>query len=111
MSQAPYPYQPQYPLSHETYQVHQGFIGAQARHIFENYFILALVFAITIMMVMYRRNPPFMQEETTETWLEGKPDKKKLLLLGIVVFTFVSLGPLLSEMLLETHMLYKMMVG
>lgn len=93
---------PQEPVSH-------GFIGTQARHIFENYFVLALTFSVAIMVFMYKRNPPFIQEETSETWLEGRPDPKKLLLLGIATFAFVSFGPLISDMLLETHMLYKML--
>ena len=69
----------------------------QAREFLENYFVLSLVLSLTIMVILWSKNPPFIQQETDSPELQGEPDLKKLILTGIAAFLFVIVGPFFSD--------------
>jgi len=82
-------------------------LAAQAQNLFENYFIIAALVSLTVMVILYKQNPPIVQSQAEEEWLEGDPNKQKIIMVGIVAFIFASLGPLLSDMLFQSHVLMK----
>ena len=82
-------------------------LAAQAQNLFENYFIIAALVSLTVMVILYKQNPPIVQSQAEEEWLEGDPNKQKIMMVGILAFIFASLGPLISDMLFQSHVLMK----
>lgn len=84
-------------------------VANHAQQLFENYFLIALVVALAVMVILYTKNPPLIQEAATEAWIEGKPNKKKIFLAGVTSFIFASFGPFLSEMIFESRSLINLL--
>ena len=83
-------------------------VGNHLTQLFENYFVLALALALTVTVILWKRNPPCIQQSHKDPLQQMPPDKRKLIAVAIAAFGFVTLGPLLSDLVFSGWSWYKM---
>ena len=81
----------------------------QVVEVLENYFVLSLVLSFTIMVILWSKNPPFIQEENEPPELVGEADPYKLLISGIAAFVFLSMGPFVSDFIFSPWLLSRLL--
>lgn len=67
-------------------------IGNIGHSFLESYFFLTLLVTFTILLIVWKKNPTLMQEESEDPLIQQKPSWTKLLVLGLVLFFIFTLG-------------------
>ena len=70
---SPYDFQPPAPPTYTE----------QMMSLCENYFILALLVAITVSVILWRQNPPFIQRHSDDPLLQAPADLRKVAVAGM----------------------------
>jgi hypothetical protein len=64
-------------------------------HFIESYLFLCIVMTLVILLILWKKNPVFIQKEADDPMIQQRPSFFKLVFIGCLVFFIFLLGPCL----------------